>query len=373
MAREKKISKGSVDDILKAARIEDVIGSFYDLKKSGSSLYTECPFCHKSGKGKGLSVTPSKGVYKCFSCGKGGKSPVNFIMETQMKTYPEALKWLADKYNILIEEEENIVRGPQRMNGKSIKSFRDKQLEASGLTEEDQRAVIQDEEDKTKWREVDLFEAATRTDEGRITDGDDMLIWYYDLNGKPVEYQVPKSTRTARLWRMRWQVPDLHKDIHDRPMKYTSPYGSGSHLFIPDVVRKAYQDARVVKRLYLQEGEKKALKASKHGIFSVGIMGIQNIGQNGKLPYELLQLVQRCQIEEVVFVLDSDFDHLSNELLDGKRVDLRPRSFFYAVRSFKEYFKAFSNTGIYLELYFAHIRHNENNDKGIDDLLTNQL
>jgi hypothetical protein len=369
-----KISQSTVDSILSAARIEDVVESFYDLKKAGSNSYCKCPFCDAEGKGKGLQVTKSKGIYKCFTCGKGGKSPINFLMDTQMMKYPEALKWLADKYNITIEQDtEEKKRGPQRRTGNMAPSFRDRQLQASGLTDEDQRALVVDDEHEGTWREVDVFEAATRSDDGRIVEGDDMLIWYFDLNGKPIEYQVPKSTRTAKLWRIRWQIPDLHKDKNGRAMKYTSPYGSGSHLFIPQIVRNAYKDARVITRLYIQEGEKKSVKACKHGIFSVGIMGIQNIGSGGKLPYDLQLLVQRCQIKEVVFLLDSDYDHLSTEIKPGTRVDLRPLSFFYAVKSFREYFKAFSNTGNYLEIYFGHIKDNESNDKGIDDLLANTL
>lgn len=366
------ISKNTIELIKNAARIEDVASSFYDLNRAGSSLYCTCPLCGKDGKGKGLSINKAKQIYKCFSCDWGGTSSFNFLMEARNMSFEEAARWLADKYNITIEEEQK-VKGPQRRERKNAPSFRDRQLEASGLTDEDQRALVQDENDKDLMREVDVFEAATRTDDGRIGDGDDMLIWYYDLNGKPIEYQPPKSTKTLRLWRIRWQMPDLHKDKSGRPMKYSSPYGSGSHLFIPQIVRNAYKDGRKIKRLYLQEGEKKAVKACKHGIFSVGIMGIQNIGSGGKLPYDLQLLVQRCQIEEVVFMLDQDYDHLSNEIKPGARVDLRPLSFFYAVKSFREYFKAFANTGTYLEIYFAHIKENNKNDKGIDDLLANTL
>jgi len=373
------ISKNSVEDILRAANLEDTISSFYSLKKSGSSYYCQCPFCGKDGKGKGLQVTPSKGVYKCFSCGAGGKSPANFLMESQGMKYPEALKWLADKFNVTVENDEK-PKGPQRKGGNPVNaSFRDKQLQESGIDDADQKAIVVDDSDREnpKELEVDLFVEATRTDDGRIVDGDDMMIRYYDLNGKPIIYQVPKTSRTAHLWRMRWQIPDLHKDKNGKPMKYSSPYGSGSHLFIPEPVRRAYKDARVIERLYIQEGEKKAVKATKHGIFSVGVMGIQNIGtmRDGapSLPYDLLLLVQRCQIKEVVFLLDSDYDHLSYELNPANQVEQRPRSFFSAVRNFKDYFKALSNTGIYLELYFGHVKQNEGNYKGIDDLLTNQL
>lgn len=362
------ISKETVQSIQSAARIEEVAGHLYKLRKKGSALVGDCPMCNAKDK---LRVTPSKGIYKCFAdCGFGGKSPINFLMDSQGLKYPEALRWLADYYNIEVKDDRE-VKGPQKREKKNGPSFRDRQLADSGLTEEDQQALVYVDENTQEVK--DIFEAATRTEDGRITDGDDMLIWYYDLNGKPIEFTPPKTSRKIRLWRFRWQIPELHTDKNGRPMKYSSPYGSGSHLFIPEIVRRAYADARVIKRLYLQEGEKKALKACKHGLFSVGIMGIQNIGSNGKLPYELQLLVQRCQIKEVVFVLDSDFDNLSNTLKPGTSVDTRPFSFYYAVKSFRDYFRTFTNIGIYLELYFAHIRHNEAGDKGADDLLANTL
>ena len=125
-----------------------------------------------------------------------------------------------------------------------------------------------------------------------------------------------------------------------------------------------------LKRLYLQEGEKKAWKACKHGMMSVGIMGIQNIANNGKLPYEFELIIKRCGITEVVFLLDSDWDHLNNILKPGMRVDQRPRSFYHAIKNFKEYFKTFTNQGLYLEIYFGYLLTNE---KGIDDLLAGSL
>lgn len=361
------ISKDTIQSIVLAAKLEEVAGRLYKLKKKGSALVGDCPQCNKKD---GMNINPVKGIFKCFSCDWSGKSPINFLCDTQGMKYPEALKWLGDFYNIEVKDDRE-VKGPQKREKKKEKTFRDRQLESSGLTDEDQRALVYIDENTTG--EVDIFEAATRTDDGRIVDGDDMLIWYYDLDGKPIEYTPSKTSKLQRLWRFRWQIPELHKDKYGRPMKYTSPYNSGSHLFIPEIVRRAYQTRRTIKRLYIQEGEKKAMKACKHGIFSVGIMGIQNIGYNGKLPYELQLLVQACNIQEVVFVLDSDYDHLSNELKSGTRVDQRPLSFFYAVRAFKDYFKTFTNIGVYLELYFAHVRDNEANDKGVDDLLANSL
>lgn len=367
-----KITPDCVQKILSSAKIEEVIGDFGKLTRSGAGYSMQCPKCGKEGKGKGLIVTPSKGIFKCFSCDFGGKSPVEFLMEVQGMKYPDSLKYLAFKYNIILEYEEKPM-GPQRKGGHKEKTFRDRQLSSSGLTEEDQNAMIS-MDDKTQ-KIVDTFEAGTRDQYGKIAPGDDLIIWYFDLEGKPVMYQKPKGNKLEHLFRIRWQNPDLHHDSHGRPMKYSSPYGSGSHLFIPEEIRRIYKDRRVIKRLFIQEGEKKAMKACKHGLPSVGIMGIQNIGHNGKLPYELQLIVQACKIEEVIFVLDSDWDHLSNDLRPGSRVDLRPYSFYWAVRNFRDYFKTFVNLGIYLEIYFAYILTGEATyyEKGIDDLLAGSL
>jgi DNA primase len=363
------VPKETVQAILSASKIEEVIGSFQTLSGNGKSLYTTCPGCGKSGKGKGLIITPSKGIYKCFSCDYGGKSPVDFLTQQQGMNYPEALEWLANKYCISIEQTRP--RGPQVKNNEKPLTFRDVQLASSGLDETDQKATVRVDGDTVKV--VDTFEAGTRDEYGRLTSGDDMIIWYYDLDGKPVTFIKPKSSRSEHLFRVRYQNPDLHRDKHGRPMKYQSPAGSGSHLFIPEEIRRIYKDRRVIKRLYIQEGEKKALKACKHGLPSVGIMGIQNIGYQGKLPYELQLIVQACHVEEVIFVLDADWDQLSSELKASQRVDSRPLSFYFAVRNFRDYFKTFVNLGIYLEIYFAHVIANDRKEKGIDDLLNGTL
>jgi len=96
------ISRDTVESILSAIRIEEVIGDFVTLRRRGTNLIGLCPF-HKE-KTPSFTVSPSKGIYKCFGCGKAG-SGVNFLMEHEHYTYPEALRFLANKYQIEIEEE----------------------------------------------------------------------------------------------------------------------------------------------------------------------------------------------------------------------------------------------------------------------------
>jgi DNA primase len=363
-------SPEAIQKIDNAANLYDVLSEFVDFKRQGASFYAKCPMCHKEGKGKGLILTPAKKIYKCFNCDFKGGNPVKFLMEAQNKTYPQALEYLAEKFHVIIDEPTRFQKKSKPSKAKNAKSFRDKQLQESGLTNEDQKASVYIDEDTKSL--VDIYETGTRNQYGQIEFGDDMIIWYYDLAGKPIMFQKPKANRFDHLFRIRWQNPDLHLDKEGRPIKYQSPVGSGSHIYIPELVRRAFQAKQHQKRLFIQEGEKKADKACKHGIFSIGIMGIHNIAYNKQLPYEIQLIIKTLNIKEVIFMVDGDWNSLSNTLKNGDPADQRPYSFFRAVVNFRDYFKTFTNIGIYLELYFGHILP-EHNDKGIDDLLNNTL
>ncbi len=97
------IKQETVDKILDTVRVEEVIGDFIDLKKRGTSLIGLCPFHNE--KTPSFNVSVSKGIYKCFGCGAGGDA-VRFVMEHEKYSYPEALRYLAKKYNIEVEETE---------------------------------------------------------------------------------------------------------------------------------------------------------------------------------------------------------------------------------------------------------------------------
>lgn len=97
------IDQATIDRILDTAQIVDVVSEFVTLRRRGVNYIGLCPFHNE--KTPSFSVSPSKGVCKCFSCGKGG-NVVHFIMEHEQLSYYEALKWLAKKYNIEIKEKE---------------------------------------------------------------------------------------------------------------------------------------------------------------------------------------------------------------------------------------------------------------------------
>ena len=97
------IPKETVEKIISSARVEEVIIDFVNLKKRGVNMIGLCPFHDE--KTPSFVVSPTKELYKCFGCGKAGNS-VRFLMEHEKYNYPEALKYLAKKYNITIKEEE---------------------------------------------------------------------------------------------------------------------------------------------------------------------------------------------------------------------------------------------------------------------------
>ncbi len=104
------ITKDTIAKIIDTAQIEQVVGDFVNLKKAGSLLKGNCPF-HQE-KTPSFVVNPNKNIFKCFGCGKGGDS-LTFIMEHEKFSFPEALRFLANKYHIEIEETQTTVEDKQ--------------------------------------------------------------------------------------------------------------------------------------------------------------------------------------------------------------------------------------------------------------------
>ncbi|MFK5983474.1 MAG: DNA primase [Flavobacteriaceae bacterium] len=109
------ISRKTIDDVFEAARVEEVIGDFIQLKKSGSNYKGKSPFSNE--RTPSFMVSPAKNIWKDFSSGKGGTA-VSFLMEHEQFTYPEAIRYLANKYNIEIEETEQT---PEQKEEASLK------------------------------------------------------------------------------------------------------------------------------------------------------------------------------------------------------------------------------------------------------------
>ena len=95
------ISPQTIEQITNRIDIIDVVSEFVKLKKRGANYLGLCPFHNE--KTPSFTVSPSKEIYKCFGCGKSGNT-ITFLMEHEKYSYAEALKWLAQRYNIKIEE-----------------------------------------------------------------------------------------------------------------------------------------------------------------------------------------------------------------------------------------------------------------------------
>ena len=373
-----------VNEIKEKAALLEVVNQFVPMSDRGASRNGTCPLC--SGKKK-FTVTPAKDIWKCFSCNVGGKGAVSFLMKVQNKDYVTSLRYLADMYKIHIEEEvaplkqkaqkkassiaplEPVPHTAQRRKPKAdLKTFRDQQLAASGLTDEDQRIeIITNENTKT---EIDRYISGTLNERYEVVSGDDMVMRYVTLDSKLITF-MPKSGKKERdFYRMRWQYPENHLDKDGKPMKYQSPAGSGSKLWLPSAFVRLYQSGKVFETVFFHEGEKKADKAQKHGMDSIGIMGIHNLANNNRLPHEVEMVVKRGT-KNVVFVVDSDFRDLGHNR--EKSASARVYSFMKAVYNFQQQFFAFNNSGIYLNIYFAYVKKNKNGEKGIDDLLAGSM
>jgi len=107
------IKQSTIAKIFDTAQVEDVIEDYVVLKKRGANLLGLCPFHNE--KTPSFTVSPAKNIYKCFGCGKAGNS-VNFLMEHDGLSYPEALKTLAKRYNIEVEETERSAEDQEKQN-----------------------------------------------------------------------------------------------------------------------------------------------------------------------------------------------------------------------------------------------------------------
>lgn len=110
------ITQKSVQEILETAKVEDVIQDFVNLKRRGVNMIGLCPFHNE--KTPSFTVSPAKNIYKCFGCGKAG-NPVQFLMDHENLSFPEALRWLAQKYGIEIEEKQvsqEVIEERQRLD-----------------------------------------------------------------------------------------------------------------------------------------------------------------------------------------------------------------------------------------------------------------
>jgi len=378
------ISEQDKDKILNISdgKLLEVIEKFTSLKRSGVSYIGKCPVC---GNENGLNITPGKGVFKCFKCNQlSGKRPVDYLMKGEGMSFPESLIYLAEQFGIYIEPQEPKIKpAPAKKSKKTGKlgrpkgSFCGQMLEDSGLTFEDVSATYFKIGKTHSVFSGKTFYSGTLNDKYEIVDGDDAIIEYYDLDGVPITYEQKygrgNQVKTCEYFRVRWQFPDDHPDKKGKPMKYRSPFGSLTYIYIPQRIRELYKAKTSIPILFIQEGEKKAEKACKHGFPSVAVSGIQNLGMNGKLPEDIIRIISECNVKSVVFLMDSDFADLHRNIKINENVAERPNLFFTAVRNYKDYMRTLTNRSLHVEIYFGNVKKNDAGDKGIDDLLAKSL
>lgn len=367
-------SKSDIEKVRKIANIKDFIPG---IETIGRRTYARCPQCGREHK-EGMLVTHNAklDIAKCFHCGHTVKGAIDAVMQYTQASFPEAVKKVADQYGIvLVSEEESENRNRKEIKQKTKGSFCSRQLEASGLTIDDVMARITNTDGSTSI--VPTFRRGTMSLRTGAIDpnADEMLIYYYDLHGMQMKCQSPASKSTLVPYvRIRWSNPDLHTSPDGRPVKYQSLKGSEVRFYFSQKIRDAYQTGRQIDTLFIQEGEKKAEKACKHGIMSIGIQGIYNIGsKESGLIQDLQYIIKKCSVKNVVLLFDSDWDNLHASISSGDNIDQRPNQFAKAAIKFRKYIETLHNVEMSVDVWFGHINHNEAGEKGIDDILCGTL
>ena len=363
-----KYSQDQINKVLSDADIRKFIPGC----KTKAEQKLTCPFCgsknfsvvHKSGKN----------FAHCFEC-EQNLNPVSAVMHFQGLKFIEALETCASDAGIpLIPNDRRRADAIKEAKTKNAKSFAAQQLESSGLTEADVVATTID--DRGKEGQIVPFQRGSIDGNFRASSyGDDMLIYYFDLDGRAMTYSLRgKGGRPQPYLRVRFSNPDAHPDRSGKPKKYQTMPGAPSKVYIPQYIRDLYKRGVHIETLFVQEGEKKAEKACKHGIPSIGIQGINNFGsERDGLLTEIQLLAKVCSITNIILVMDSDWNDLHRNITTGDDADKRPNSFSKAVIKFKAYIGSLHNAGLSVDVWWGHVNDNPGNDKGIDDLLCNTL
>lgn len=366
-----KYDKFQIDKVKTDADIRDFVTG---CNKKKLTQEVECPFCGK----KKFYVDRRKGHNSatCWACHQGFSNPVEAVMHYRgynQSHFIQALEETAQQAGLYLTPlEQQRSEAVKAASEASRQTFCSAQLEASGLTLDDVMAsVIESNQEllMSPFRKGRVNESF-RADPS----GDDMLIYYYDLHGRPMQYK-PKNTSAMRPYiRVRWSNPAIHLSANGDEMKYQTPPGASCRIYIPERIRQAYKSHAHIETLFVQEGEKKAEKACKHGMPSIGIQGIFNIG-NAKegLVQDIQDLAKACSIRNIVLIMDSDWNELSKKLIIGDSADKRPNLFSRAVIKFKSYMNTMHNVGLSVDVWWGHVNANEAGDKGIDDLLCGTL
>jgi len=347
-----KIPEAEIKRIVDSVDLQGLIEESVPLKRSGDSREGKCPHCN-GGK---LSMSKAKNLWKCFGCDRKG-DVIKWVQELHNLSYPQAIEWLANKGGLILHTD-------KKTKGHGLKTtFRDDQLLQSGIDNKSQTSLVKD---GNKSIEIDRYQRGTVIS-GEITDGDDMILHYVNLEREYMTYtnSHKKGNKKERFFRVRYSNPSrAPKDENGKPAKYRSPSGGGNMLWMPEYIINAYEGGHQLGTLVVVEGEKKADNLCINGQPAVGVAGIHNFKKTGTMPNEFVLLIRKCGIKAVVFMLDADCMDLS---FNSENIDSRPRTFASAVGKFFDYFDGYKIDGIILKIFVTY--HKDSQHKGIDDLM----
>lgn len=340
-----------------------------------ATVEMECPACGK--KKFNVIHKGDKNFAYCHACQFRLGGPIEAVAHYSgidlKNNWLEALEETARQGGIILTPNERKKEEAVKTAVKTTRSsFCGQQLEGSGLSVEDVMATTLEGSQETLRSPF----RPGRVDEKFTPDesGSDMLIYYYDLHGRPMTYIGKGSARPRPYVRVRWANPALHKSPDGKEMKYQTPAGASCRVYIPEKIRRLFKNKAHINTLFLQEGEKKAEKACKHGMLSIGIQGINNFGsQESGLLQDIQEIVVACSISNIVLIMDSDWNDLHRNIIVGDRADKRPNSFSRAVIKYRQYMKTFANMGLNMNIWWGHVNINDHGDKGVDDLLCGSL
>lgn len=367
-----RYSEQTINDVNKYADIRDIIPGT-DPTKPRQQL--DCPFCGAKKKFSVVHNSKSNSAW-CYVCKEGFGNPISAWMHYQgydKSKYTQAIEEVAKLANVQIYTEEQKRKDTIKEAGESMRSsFCAMQLAASGLTVEDVMTTVND--GRSEYQCSPFQPGSFGPKFSFDPKGSDMIIYYYDLHGRQMTYTPKGSSALRQYGRVRHYNPELHRDKNDKPTKYRTPAGASCRAYITNLIRVCFKNKTHIDTLFLQEGEKKAEKACKHGMPSIGIQGITNFGsmETGLLQ-DIQDIVKVCTVKNVVLMMDSDWSDLHSEISVGESVDKRPNSFAAAVIKFKQFMASFRNLKLDVETWWGHVNDNPSKDKGIDDLLCGTL
>jgi hypothetical protein len=239
------------------------------------------------------------------------------------------------------------------------KSYFHARMQELGVTDQNNVIAIQKNDVKTGETVNVNTPIFTKHDKG-------IEILVYTLNRTTI-----RISKEGSRYKKDWTIVRLEKPIvksNGDTLKYLMPKGQGSYPFFPPSLIEKFEAKKPIDTLYLTEGFFKAFKGHLHGLDVIGLPSITHMKskETGTIHPEILQLVLKCEVKRVVWLVDGDCLDISKDLKDDKDLYKRPQNFFQSASTFKQLLDDYE-----IEKYFIHVNSDEidGKPKGLDDLL----